>query len=122
MRVHITDLKPGDRLAQDIFNAYGLHVLSKGAVLNDGELSRLYQHQIEYVEIEWRPSDRSLFPDEMRAERVDPRPLYQDAVSGFGHMFEMALVEGKVLEEDLKESFHPIVEHCKEDGTSSPCC
>ena len=55
MRVHITELVNGDRLTSDTFNSYGLHVLSKGTILHRVWRSlRLFQHQIDYVEIEER--------------------------------------------------------------------
>jgi len=112
MRVHITDVQTGDRLSQDAFNHYGLLVLSKGAVLNDHELSRLFQHQIEHIEIDRRETE---YPRQVEADfplRPELRPIYQDAVIGFELMFEKALVEGKVYEDDLKESFQPLVENC----------
>jgi putative nucleotidyltransferase with HDIG domain len=113
MRVHITDLQPGDRLAQDMFTGFGLLVLSKGAVLNDSGLSRLYQHQIEYVEIERRTNGLFLQAQDGSSYNSDLRPIYQDAVSGFEHIFEKALEDGKVHEEDLKESFQPLVDNFK---------
>lgn len=112
MRVHITDLQSGDRLLKDIFNDHGMYVLSKGAVLGEKELSHLDKHRIEHVEIEWRPG--------VQTGRMPPlvsNPLlpsrFQDAVSGFTQLFEKALVEGRVYEEDLQESFQPLVDNFK---------
>jgi putative nucleotidyltransferase with HDIG domain len=110
MRIHITDVRSGDRLTEDIFNSFGLHVLSKGATLNEKELTRLFQHQVDYVEIEHRVD-----PNE-RQELSTNNPLlhlYHDAVAGAEQLFERALAEGKVYEEDIKESFQPLVENFK---------
>ena len=95
MRVHIADLKPGDCLAEDIFNQFGLLVLSKDAVLNHHELSRLYQHQIEYVEIDRRSAEQELPQLENAFTRIQSEllPKYQDAVTGFEHIFEKALAD-----------------------------
>ncbi|MBW5447784.1 HD domain-containing protein [Cohnella sp. CFH 77786] len=113
MRVHVTDLQPGDRLSQDTFTGFGLLVLSKGAVLNEHAVSRLYLHRIEYVEIEPRFSDTLLSPIE--SDLINPllRPMYQEAVTGIENIFGKALEEGKVHEEDLKESFQPLVDNFK---------
>jgi len=117
MRVHIADLKPGDCLAQDMFNHTGLLVLPKGAVLDEHELFRLQQHRIEYVEIDSRMAEQGfpLTEDAYKRIQTELLPKYHDAVSGFEHIFEKALAEGKVHEEDLKESFQPLVDTCKEE-------
>jgi putative nucleotidyltransferase with HDIG domain len=115
MRIHITDVQPGDRLAQDIFTDFGLLVLSKGSVLNDSALSRLYQHQFDYVEIERRMTPLFVEAAEASSFNPDLKPLYQDAVTGFESIFEKALEEGKVHEEDLKVSFQPLVENFKSE-------
>ncbi|WP_035119388.1 HD-GYP domain-containing protein [Cohnella panacarvi] len=111
MRVHITDVRSGDRLTEDIFNSFGLHVLSKGTMLNEKELSRLYQHQIDFLEIE----PRSGLSSEPENTAYNPllRPLYYDAVAGAEQLFERALSDGKIYEEDVKESFQPLVENFK---------
>ncbi len=111
MRVHITDVRSGDRLTEDIFNSFGLHVLSKGTMLNDKELSRLYQHQVDFLEIE--PRSGQTPEPENTAYNPLLRPLYYDAVAGAEQLFERALAEGKIYEEDVKESFQPLVENFK---------
>ncbi|XID93550.1 HD-GYP domain-containing protein [Paenibacillaceae bacterium WGS1546] len=114
MRVHITDVRSGDRLSEDVFNSYGLHVLSKGTALNEKEISRIYQHQIDFVDIEWRPG----LAEEPEDEDLPPpaynpllRPLYSDAVAGAEQLFEKALAEGRIYEDDVKESFQPLVDN-----------
>jgi putative nucleotidyltransferase with HDIG domain len=112
MRVHITDVRPGDRLAEDIFNSYGLNVLSKGTTLHEKELTRMYQHQIDYIEIEWRPSQTTKAEDAPNST-YNPllRPLYHDAIAGTEQLFERALEEGRIYVEDVKQSFQPLVEN-----------
>jgi putative nucleotidyltransferase with HDIG domain len=117
MRVHITDLRTGDVLAEDVFNSFGLHVLSKGTELNARELSQLFQHQVDFMEIEPRGLFRSE-PDEddaLAKSGYNPllRPLYQDAVAGAEQLFERALKHGIIYEEDVKESFQPLIQNFK---------
>ncbi|XEC96429.1 hypothetical protein AB6A23_07760 [Paenibacillus tarimensis] len=52
MRVHVTELNAGDRLSDDIFNSYGLNILSRGTLLQANDISKLLQHHVEYVEID----------------------------------------------------------------------
>jgi len=54
MKMHVTALRPGDRLAADAYNPFGLLILSAGAVLDDNDINRLLLHRIEYVDIEPR--------------------------------------------------------------------
>ncbi|KIL36769.1 HD family phosphohydrolase [Cohnella kolymensis] len=112
MRVHITDLKAGDRLAEDIYTSVGLTVFSKGATLYEKELSRLYQHQVDYVEIEWRP-DRAAeeTPKLLSSSNPALRPFYYDAVEGAEKLFQRALEEGKIYDEDVKGTFQPLVDN-----------
>lgn len=112
MRVHVTDLRAGDQLSEDIFNLYGLHVLSSGTILNERELSRLYQHQIDYVEIERRQQ-----PLDKPAPYVHPKllPRYEDAVAGCELLFRRAIEEGTIREEDVNESFEPLMNHFREE-------
>jgi putative nucleotidyltransferase with HDIG domain len=120
MRVHITDVRSGDQLTEDIFNSFGLHVLSKGVILNEKELTRLFQHQVDYVEIEWRPSSAP----SSKFEEIDSKPLYnpilrsiyKDAISGVEKLFERALEENRIYEEDVKESFQPFVDNFRNES------
>lgn len=117
MRVHITDVRSGDRLAEDIFNSFGLHVLSRGATLDEKEISRLYQHQIDYLEIVPRTGNTPIIEEINQPPTYNPllRPLFHDAVAGAEQLFERALIEGRIYEEDVKESFQPLVENFRSE-------
>ncbi|WP_019912191.1 HD-GYP domain-containing protein [Paenibacillus sp. HW567] len=52
MRVHVSDLKPGNYLRMDTFSSSGLHVLPKGSLLQYEEIAKLMQHGVDYVDIE----------------------------------------------------------------------
>ncbi|WP_372662060.1 HD-GYP domain-containing protein [Cohnella sp.] len=118
MRVHITDVRSGDRLSEDIFNSFGLHVLSKEAILNEKELSRLYQHQVDYLEIQPRTGNTPIDIKGTATPASDNtllRPLYHDAIAGAEELFERALQEGRIYEEDVKQSFQPLVENFRSE-------
>lgn len=115
MRVHITDVHAGDKLAKDVFNEFGLHVLSQGTVLSDNELSRLYQHRIDYLEIEWRTTVQTSPAPNSAADSVSAkfRPAYTEALTGFERLFEKALAKGVIRMEDVQETFLPLVDKMK---------
>jgi len=117
MRVHVTELKEGDRLSNDTFNSYGLNVLSKGTELFANEISKLFQHQLDYVEIERRYTEQP--PGRTIESTLSPKwlptvePVYQDAVNGCEQLFLDALQNGRVVEEDVVETFQPLVDTFK---------
>lgn len=113
MRIHVTELKEGDILSSDIFNSFGLHVLSKGAGLQMREISMLMQHQIDYVDIDAR------IIEEVTIRTIESglnpkwlptvKPIYQDAVNGCEQLFTEAAQSGKIDEEDVIQTFQPLV-------------
>lgn len=113
MRVHVTDLIDGDRLSNDTFNEYGLHVLSKGTVLNNQEISRLFQHRIDYVDIEQRVSDAA--KGRTLESTVNPKwlptvqPLYENAVKNFEGLFTKASADGKIDDAEVSNIFQPLL-------------
>lgn len=119
MRVHITDVRSGDRLSEDIYNSFGLHVLSKGTALNEKEISRLYQHQVDFLEIEPRLSPSANQAEESAIPAIYNallRPLYSEAVAGAEELFERALQEGRIYEEDVNETFQPLIDNFRTEG------
>ncbi|MFC5647636.1 HD-GYP domain-containing protein [Paenibacillus solisilvae] len=117
MRIHITDLIDGDILSTDTFNTYGLHVLSKGTPLSSCEISKLLQHQIDYVEIHSRVAEH--VPMRTIESGLNPKwlptvePIYQNAVNGCEQLFQDALHNGRIQEADVIQSFQPLVDNFK---------
>lgn len=113
MRVHVTDLIDGDRLTNDTFNDYGLHVLSKGTVLNNQEISRLFQHRIDYVDIDLRASETS--EGRTLESTINPKwlptvqPLYENAVKNFEGLFTKASASGKIDDAEVTSMFGPLL-------------
>ncbi|SDX20194.1 HD-GYP domain-containing protein [Paenibacillus sp. CF384] len=114
MRIHVTELRDGDKLSNDTFNGYGLHVLSKGTELYAREISKLFQHQIEYVDIISRKQEESARTIE---SGINPKwiptvqPIYQDAVNGYEQLFLEAMQNGKIIEDDVVHTFQPLVDN-----------
>ncbi|OUS70071.1 HD family phosphohydrolase [Paenibacillus sp. MY03] len=122
MRIHVTDIQDGDQLSHDIFNHYGLHVLSKGTRLYKNEISRLLQHQIDQVEILDRtlvlPSGEAVSPVNRTLEStVNPKwlptvqPIYENAVKRFEKLFESAIEDGIVQEAEVTEIMQPLLDN-----------
>ncbi|BBH21520.1 HD family phosphohydrolase [Paenibacillus baekrokdamisoli] len=115
MRTHVAELKEGDKISNDIFNSYGLHVLSKGTDLSARDISKLFQHQVDYVDIEARIIET--MPLRTLESGISPKwlptmePIYQEAVSGCEQLFLEALQNGKIFEEDVVQTFQPLVEN-----------
>ncbi|MDQ8735727.1 HD-GYP domain-containing protein [Paenibacillus sp. LHD-38] len=97
----------------DTFNEYGLHVLSKGTVLNNQEISRLFQHRIDYVDIEQRVSD--VAKGRTLESTVNPKwlptvqPLYENAVKNFEGLFTKASADGKIDDAEVSNIFQPLL-------------
>ncbi|MFC4776345.1 HD-GYP domain-containing protein [Paenibacillus sp. GCM10023252] len=116
MRVHVTDLQNGDRLTNDTFNGYGLHVLSKGTILHSNEISKLFQHQIDYVDIEG-PTSEAESESRTLESSVNPKwlpavqPSYENAVKGFETLFNNATAAGAISDEEVTRAFQPLVDN-----------
>ncbi|MUT64441.1 HD-GYP domain-containing protein [Paenibacillus sp. NEAU-GSW1] len=115
MRVHVTDLLEGDLLIKDTFNSYGLHVLSKGTVLHNPDISKLLQHHIDYVDVQERHTEP--FPDRSLESIVSPKwlpsvqPDYKNAVKGFQDLFRKATNEGVINDEEVQNAFLPLIKN-----------
>jgi len=112
MRIHVMELKSGDIISNDIFNSYGLHVLSAGTVLKEHDISRLFQHQVDYVDIHER-ANASALPISSTGSKLNP--LFQSAVSGFEQLFIQAIHEGRLRDDDVNESFNPLITNFREE-------
>ncbi|WP_168122093.1 HD-GYP domain-containing protein [Paenibacillus sp. HB172176] len=123
MRIHVSDLIDGDELSHDIFNNYGLHVLSKGTKLFSREVSRLLQHQIEYVDITARMAESAAPADNQTNRTLEStvnvkwlptvKPIYENAVKSFERFFADALNTGKVNGEAVTEVMQPLLDNLK---------
>ncbi|MDO3408839.1 HD-GYP domain-containing protein [Saccharibacillus sp. CPCC 101409] len=106
MKVHVTDLKPGDRLIADTFNRHGVHILAKGTALHDAEIARLVQHSIDYVEVHTNVDD--VYSSASSAAFLFPeiKSTFDDAILMFESLFHESITTGRFesgLVEDIMQ-------------------
>lgn len=118
MRIHVTDIIDGDQLSKDIFNNYGLHVLSKGARLYQHERSKLLQHHIDYIDIEPRDEDEEPAAAERTLETtVNPKwlpkmqPIYENAVTHLEELFVSAVQDGIIDDVQATNVIQPLLDN-----------
>ncbi|WP_054957019.1 HD-GYP domain-containing protein [Paenibacillus dakarensis] len=110
MRVHVTDLIPGDLTQREVFNSHGVHVLQKGTVLRNEEIAKLIQHGINYIEIEKREILLSADPSSETSESLSRvKPQFDQAIDGFASVFSEAFKTGKFNENAVHDSFQPVI-------------
>lgn len=102
MKVHVMDLRPGDRLAADTFNSYGLHILSANTELDGEDISKLFRHNIEYVDIAER------YRAEAANRHAKIKQVYNCTVSGIIDLFKRAATDGKIDQKTVDVSFEPL--------------
>ncbi|NMO95526.1 HD-GYP domain-containing protein [Paenibacillus lemnae] len=111
MRVHVTDLQPGDLMQHDVYNDNGVHVLRKGTVLQIEEISKLIQHSVDYIEIEPREVLITADSSSDTPETLHQiKPQFDQAVESISSIFMDALKHGKFHEDLVDDAFKPVVE------------
>ncbi|MGZ9583259.1 HD-GYP domain-containing protein [Paenibacillus marinisediminis] len=140
MRVHILQVRDGDIVLKDIFNNFGVKIISAGTCLKERDIDVLLRHHIDMVEIMERlnpqlnidvitnstsspgisetvPVDSVLLEPE---QYVNPSikqfyPQYLEAVKFTSHMFDHALRTGTISHEDVESTISPILEQFNEE-------
>lgn len=111
MRVHITDLIPGDQMLHDAYNNMGVHVLQEGTTLRLEDISKLSLHGIEYVNIKPRALSVSLDPLSDISESFNKiKPQFNIAFDGYSTLFTEAAQTGKFNESVVDDAFQPMVD------------
>ncbi|OKP87682.1 HD family phosphohydrolase [Paenibacillus helianthi] len=113
MRVHVTDLKPGDSLRMDTFSSKGLHVLPKGTQLQIEEISKLMQLGVDYVDIE---SIQENPAPSIRSSVIEAASSNFDSmIDGFESVYMEALTKGSfnqtVVDDILQPSLKSLDKH-----------
>ncbi|AIQ46664.1 HD family phosphohydrolase [Paenibacillus sp. FSL R7-0273] len=105
MKVHVTDLKPGDRLMTDTFNNVGLHILPGGTVVQREEISLLIRHRVDYVSIQARelPGNAELAGHGLHAE-------FDEAIMNYEATFLEALSHGCFTPALVDATLQPLLE------------
>ncbi len=110
MKIHVMDLLPGDRLIQDVFNSYGLHVLSADAYLGSDSIARLLAHNIEYIEIERSEESAASVTLSTLPTYPSVQISYDASLAGLNLLFTQALGEGRIEQDIVDASFEPLAE------------
>ncbi|SET13527.1 HD-GYP domain-containing protein [Paenibacillus sp. NFR01] len=106
MKVHVTDLKPGDRLQSDTFNPTGLHALSRGTVLRREDIQNLIRIKVEHVNIELRDMTQALNGD------IEDHGLHDDfdaAILNYESIFMEALRTGHFTISLVDDTLRPLM-------------
>lgn len=98
------DLQPGDKLSKDIFNSYGLYVLSAQTVLDTDSISKLFAHGVDFIDVE--RADPAVSAGAPPAPSV--QNSYDAGMAGAAFVFQQALQEGKVEPHIVDASFEPL--------------
>ncbi|WP_150275879.1 HD-GYP domain-containing protein [Paenibacillus tepidiphilus] len=107
MKVHVTDLKPGDCLLYDTFNTQGLHVLSKGTAIRVEDIAFLLRHRIDYVDIELRSVESG------GAGSLQDHGLHEEfdqILLGYESIFLEALAQGTFTKSMVEDTLKPFLE------------
>ncbi len=117
MRIPIHNVKVGDKLISDVFNDYGLHVLSRDTQLNESDIVKLNRHKIAHVDIDYREIIEVAVSRNFRLEAIEQeiQPKFNDAVNGMKTLFEQVMQEGKINEELVDRNFEPLIEHFEQE-------
>jgi putative nucleotidyltransferase with HDIG domain len=113
LKVHVTDLQPGDRLLTDTFSESGIHVLPKGTELNEEEIRKLMKHGVGYADIEpavQKPINVMIHQHELLQKT---KPFLEQAVDGFESMYLEALATGRFNETMVDDIMEPLVDQLK---------
>jgi putative nucleotidyltransferase with HDIG domain len=117
MRVQVFMLAVGDRLISDAHNSIGLHVLSAGKVLDVYDITKLNNHNIDYVDIAVR---EDLLEDTSASAynsiKEEQAIAFTEAIDGIKSLFEMVQLEGIVRKEDVDSSFTPLISSVEEEN------
>ncbi len=118
MRVHVTDLKPGDTLASDTFNSFGIHIMQKGHTLHSSDISKLLQHGVDYVTIEEIIASPLAGPASHSLQQAKAK--FDDALNGFENLFLSAAARGEFDGSQIDNILEPLMEelHSQKDVVS----
>lgn len=115
MKIRVIELQEGDRLESDVFNDYGVNILSKNTIIHEKEIARLIQHHIDYVEISPRNSNdvtESEIEFNYKKKYIDANvmPHFLKTVSNMKSIFEQLRSGEDLQHEQLDELTDPMLD------------
>jgi putative nucleotidyltransferase with HDIG domain len=119
MRIWVYDLKHGDKITNDVFNDYGLHVMSSGTIIGDKEIVKLKQLNIDYVDIAVReeyyePTEKEINYSKQRIS-ANVQPKFSNAAQGIKELFDQAIAENRIDDEQVNLKFEPLVQSMEKE-------
>ncbi|ANF96259.1 HD-GYP domain-containing protein [Paenibacillus bovis] len=117
MRVHVTDLKPGDTLSSDTFNTFGIHMMQKGHILQPDDISKLLKHGLDYVDIEETVINDD---NEPHHSLIEAKVQFDTALVGFQNLFLNAASRGEFDGSQVDAVLEPLMDelHTQKDVVS----
>lgn len=111
LRVHIMGLVPGDQLQDDTFNHAGVLVLQKDAMLSNEAITRLLQHNIDFVDIKEREIKLGKLADTLSSNTAYHKinQQFQQAIHGFEEIFLSVLADGSYDDNKVGEMLQPMI-------------
>lgn len=111
MRIHIMDLVPGDQLEDDTFNQAGVLVLQKNAMLSNEAITRLLQHNVDYVDIKEREMNlgrhTDVVPHHNAKQKIKKK--FEQVIYEFEDIFLSASTNGSFDEIKVEQLLQPVV-------------
>jgi putative nucleotidyltransferase with HDIG domain len=111
VRVYVSDLVIGDKIQKDVFNSTGVHILSADTQLTGQEIAKLVQHNVPYVDIQFRPSSVKSSKSSYIQNAPEPiQTLYSHAVDSLRSLFRKATVNSVITPDDVAQFCDPLLE------------
>ncbi|WP_138496284.1 HD-GYP domain-containing protein [Paenibacillus pinistramenti] len=110
MRKHVMELRPGDRVTEDIFNSNGVFVLQRDTILTDESIVKLVQHGIDFIDIENHIDNVSASSSQpLSASLQKLKPKFDGALDIFETLFLESLANGKFSSDYIDETLQPLM-------------
>ncbi|MCR8643676.1 HD-GYP domain-containing protein [Paenibacillus sp. N1-5-1-14] len=130
MRIPVFDLHIGDQLTEDIYNSFGLHLLSAKTMINSNDIAYLLKHNIDMVSIEPRIGfspieevavaiDDPVIPEIIIDNTFTDHSSYfttiafEEAISGIKDLFEQTSLHNHLDASSADASFIPLITNVK---------
>lgn len=110
------DLIPGDQLLDDTFNHSGVLVLPKNSKLSNESITRLLQHNIDYIDIREREFNLKHIDDKHSSNTAHKKinQQFNHAINQFEHLFLSILAKGTYEDNNMEQLLQSVVSTLEE--------
>lgn len=120
MRVHVSDLKPGNHLNSDAYSSRGLHVLPKGSLLQIDDIAKLMQHGVDYVDIQTLVEEPAPLSRPSIIQTVTTS--FDTMIDGFENLYMEALLKGSFNQSVVNDILQPSLQSLDKQKDVVSCC